>query len=139
MEKRSVSSTIITIILLLVGLIGIFLSMSMSIIAPLFNEKMQVDSIDKVSMFIGMLGLPILFSFYFVWSLGLFFSKNWARKGLVFTSSLIIPMVILIYVWSIADGDKIDSITNYVSAFVSLFSLSILYYFTRPKVKEQFK
>jgi len=98
--------------------------------------------------FVGILPLmiPLVALLFIVSGVGIFFLREWARRCIVSFSRILLILLILNFIWTWWFADK-AGLTLVALIFVIfrlillsfLFLLFTIYFFTRPKVKEQFK
>jgi len=91
--------------------------------------------VEKSVIFFAVINLLL-----FIIAIGLFMKRHWARISAILGALFIIVYSIYIIIYYIKIFSKmIINIDTLIAISSSTFSLIIIYFFTRPKVKEQFK
>lgn len=144
-KERSRGITVFGVICILLGIYSIYVLWNMtssyliyrnSIYRHLKDAKVGFDFKVSWVLYSAYLSFPVLSS-------GIFNLKPWAGKAILFLSSFCIILHILIIIstavewWSTYPSYCLQSL--YLSIVSMSLFLSMIYYFTRPKVKQQFK
>ena len=130
-KKRSVGVTVCGIILLVLSVPSLFLAL-IAMISHYYGEGLKDLSID-IGMQILFIGTPIAL---FCSGKGLLDLKKWGRTCAIITATILSLGLLGFGIMLLIDKDIFFSSINF---FAALFFIFLIYYFTRPKVKEQFR
>ena len=143
-RKRSVGVTIVSIIMFLSGLLSFYIACILRDVYHLWPFEIRMRNFFSPYIF-GSTFFILTALIYCVSSLYILRLKNWARTIIVRYSTFFV-IVLFLYFPVIertpALGDLLGMSSFLLSCFISplvLFSLIFLIFFTRPKVKEQFR
>ena len=124
-KKKSIGVMILTLLILIFGLITTYFA----IIGIRLFPSGLFKNLPALKLVWILLPFGIL---YIASGIGILFLKEWGRKMLLMTS----PFIFLIYLLLLIIGG-IDM--RIMTILYVLMPILFLYFFTRPKVKEQFK
>lgn len=136
MVKKSISShtKYLGVFIAVIGLIQICLY----VVTFIFTKDLGVgiiDSITKIIFFITWIGL-------FIFGVGVQRFTSWAPKLLLWLAIIAIPNNVIKVINTLIMNLERFRITWLIGAFIELlpamFYIFLIYFFTRPKVKEQF-
>jgi len=135
-KKRSVGVTVFGIIMIIVGILGI--------LSSLVGGSM-ICSIAGVKPHAIFLGVGFLFTtigiMYLIGGFGVLSLKPWARNLTLLLSSFnsILIILMLLGTVKVIVKDPIAILYCIPQILLLFLLIGIIYFFTRPKVKEQFK
>lgn len=154
-EKRSIGTTIFAVLFIMIGLHGAF-KLGQYI---LLSSKYAGFSTDIIILDIKIWGGMLIQASFLIAGIGIFKLRAWARKLVLLLSTVVIVyhiatipdtlrayrtivpfLVELLEMEARLETVKLVAITQFIIYIctIGLFSCG-LFYFTRPKVKEQFK
>ncbi len=134
-NKEQIGITIVGILVLVIGIVSLLIN--------LFSLFARVDFIVRLAIFPFLVFLPV--------GIGILYRKDWAQKLTIISLLLLLSCllyfvfgyIIMYYGWNKRIIDA-DLILNYIIFFLKVGICSspfigLLYFLTRPKVKELFK
>jgi len=130
-KKRSVGVTVCGNIFLLLCIPGLFLAL-IAVMCHYYGEGLKDLLIDR-AMRILYIGIPIML---FYSGLGLLDLKKQGRLCAIITATILSLGLLVISIMLLMNKNIFFSSINFIAA---LFFIFIIYFLTRPKVREQFK
>lgn len=139
-EKRSIGIGIFTFFNILCGINAIVLEIGFIYFFNDMFRRMMIAPLDLISVqvFSSIFSLIFIGILLIVSNVNLLKFKNWARRlSLIAWTAFFCHVILLVFL----NSNKLISAMKYLIPIILglVYFLAQVYYFTRPKIKEQFK